>query len=68
MARVLVRPPVVGWLCFPVREKCDVEMAELVWIGDDVDGHYFFAGDGEGQYHTWLPVRRPDVSGTNGPL
>src|SRR5215472_11242294 len=56
-------PPVVGWLRFPVREKCDVEMAELVWIGDDVDGHDPFAGEGEGEYHTWLPARRPDAAG-----
>src|SRR5262245_24542817 len=55
--------PVVGWRCFPVREKCDIDLAELVWIGDDVDGHYLFAGNGEGEHHTWLTARRPDAAG-----
>src|SRR5215831_15288285 len=55
--------PMVGWLCFPVRERRDVELAELVWIGDDVDGHDLFAGDGEGEYHTWLPAGRPHAAG-----
>src|SRR5262249_12573495 len=55
--------PVVGRLCFPVRERRDVELAELVWIGDDVDGQDPFAADGEGEYHTWLPAGCPDAAG-----
>src|SRR5215831_14411342 len=54
--------PMVGWLCCPVRERRDVELAELVRIGNDVDGHDLFAGDGEGEYHAWLPARCPDAA------